>query len=136
MHFLMPHVFRSQAEFKHWFANPLNAIVEQGGENGQAVRRLHAVMRPFILRRLKRDVAKQLPEKVEHVVKIQVRSACVCAGGGIVRALTKASAARTPPTLPVRGLYLARVHAGDAGGRRVPGHDVHPDEAAHGVQPP
>jgi len=70
MHFLMPHVFRSQAEFKHWFANPLTAIVEQGDEHRAAVERLHAVMRPFILRRLKVDVAKQLPCKVEHVVTV------------------------------------------------------------------
>ena len=31
--------------------------------------RLHGVIRPFILRRLKKDVAKQLPNKIEHVVK-------------------------------------------------------------------
>ena len=70
MHFLMPHVFRSQAEFKHWFANPLTAMVEQGDEHQAAVDRLHAVLRPFILRRLKIDVAKQLPAKVEHVVTV------------------------------------------------------------------
>lgn len=73
MHFLMPHVFRSQHEFRHWFSNPLQAIVEstdsKNGSTSAAVKRLHAIMRPFILRRLKKDVASQLPSKHEHVVR-------------------------------------------------------------------
>lgn len=36
--------------------------------NRAIVERLHAVLRPFLLRRLKRDVEKQLPAKHEHVV--------------------------------------------------------------------
>lgn len=36
--------------------------------NRAIVERLHAVLRPFLLRRLKRDVEKQLPGKHEHVV--------------------------------------------------------------------
>ncbi|KAJ2553677.1 swr1 complex component, partial [Coemansia sp. RSA 1933] len=34
----------------------------------QAVQKLHTVLRPHILRRLKQDVETQLPDKVEHVV--------------------------------------------------------------------
>ena len=30
MHFLMPHVFQSHAEFKSWFSNPLAGMVESG----------------------------------------------------------------------------------------------------------
>jgi SNF2 family DNA or RNA helicase len=30
--------------------------------------RLHSILRPFLLRRLKKDVEKQLPDKVEHVL--------------------------------------------------------------------
>jgi len=33
---------------------------------------LHKVLRPFILRRLKRDVLKQLPDKVEFVIKVEM----------------------------------------------------------------
>lgn len=33
------------------------------------VKRLHGVMRPFVLRRLKKDVEKQMPGKFEHIVK-------------------------------------------------------------------
>lgn len=36
--------------------------------NNDLISRLHSIMRPFLLRRLKRDVAKQLPGKFEHVV--------------------------------------------------------------------
>jgi len=36
--------------------------------NEQLIRRLHKVLRPFILRRLKIDVEKQMPKKYEHVV--------------------------------------------------------------------
>ncbi len=36
--------------------------------NTNLVSRLHAVLRPFILRRLKKEVEKQLPEKHEHIV--------------------------------------------------------------------
>ncbi|XP_030525754.1 protein PHOTOPERIOD-INDEPENDENT EARLY FLOWERING 1 isoform X2 [Rhodamnia argentea] len=69
MHFLMPHVFQSHQEFKDWFCNPISGMVEgQEKVNKEVVDRLHNVLRPFILRRLKRDVEKQLPMKHEHVI--------------------------------------------------------------------
>ena len=37
--------------------------------NDDLINRLHGVIRPFILRRLKKDVEKQLPNKYEHVVR-------------------------------------------------------------------
>ena len=36
------------------------------------IRRLHKVLRPFLLRRLKKDVEKDLPDKVEKVVKCKM----------------------------------------------------------------
>ena len=36
--------------------------------NEELVRRLHKILRPFLLRRLKKDVEKQLPQKHEHVI--------------------------------------------------------------------
>eukprot|EP00636_Phaeomonas_parva_P001302 CAMPEP_0118875564 /NCGR_PEP_ID=MMETSP1163-20130328/16595_1 /TAXON_ID=124430 /ORGANISM="Phaeomonas parva, Strain CCMP2877" /LENGTH=295 /DNA_ID=CAMNT_0006811083 /DNA_START=10 /DNA_END=894 /DNA_ORIENTATION=- len=69
MHFLMPHIFTNRAEFSYWFSNPLNNMIENNsGVNRGLIRRLHSIMRPFLLRRLKKDVAKQLPKKYEHVV--------------------------------------------------------------------
>ncbi|ESO91647.1 hypothetical protein LOTGIDRAFT_122039, partial [Lottia gigantea] len=69
MHFLMPHVFQSHKEFKEWFANPMTGMVEGSQDyNEGLVKRLHKVLRPFLLRRLKDDVEKQMPKKYEHVV--------------------------------------------------------------------
>lgn len=54
LHFLMPHVFRSHAQFQGWFSNPLTGMVEGAAAvNAALVARLHAVLRPFVLRRLK-----------------------------------------------------------------------------------
>lgn len=69
MHFLMPYIFRSRKEFSYWFNTPLNSMVEGNRSiNSNLISRLHSIMRPFLLRRLKIDVAKQLPPKIEHVV--------------------------------------------------------------------
>ena len=80
LHFLMPHIFSSHSEFKDWFANPLMSMVEgTSAMNDSLVQRLHSVLRPFILRRLKKDVEKQLPNKHEHVVncRLSKRQRCL-----------------------------------------------------------
>lgn len=64
----MPNLFDSYREFKDWFVNPLTGMIEGSNEyNQELVQRLHKILRPFLLRRLKADVEKQLPSKVEHV---------------------------------------------------------------------
>ncbi|XP_055631475.1 helicase domino isoform X2 [Toxorhynchites rutilus septentrionalis] len=69
MHFLMPHVFQSHREFKEWFSNPMTGMIEGNSEyNETIIKRLHKVLRPFLLRRLKAEVEKQMPKKYEHVV--------------------------------------------------------------------
>ncbi|GFQ69699.1 helicase domino [Trichonephila clavata] len=69
MHFLMPNVFQSHREFKEWFVNPFTGMIEGSHEyNESLIKRLHKVLRPFLLRRLKSEVEKQLPKKYEHVV--------------------------------------------------------------------
>lgn len=44
-------------------------IQGEKNQNDNLVNRLHGIIRPFILRRLKKDVETQLPGKFEHVVK-------------------------------------------------------------------
>ena len=70
--FLMPSGFAGLDEFTSWFKKPVDQILEQGKEMDeearQIVRRLHGVLRPYLLRRLKADVEKQMPGKYEHVV--------------------------------------------------------------------
>ncbi|XP_071446621.1 helicase domino isoform X2 [Hetaerina americana] len=69
MHFLMPHVFQSHREFKEWFSNPVTGMIEGNNEyNDSIIKRLHKVLRPFLLRRLKTEVEKQLPKKYEHII--------------------------------------------------------------------
>lgn len=36
------------------------------------INRLHQILRPFLLRRVKKDVAKELPQKIEMVVKVEL----------------------------------------------------------------
>lgn len=69
MHFLMPYVFQSHREFKEWFSNPMTGMIEGNCEyNETLISRLHKVIRPFLLRRLKKEVEKQMPKKYEHIV--------------------------------------------------------------------
>lgn len=69
MHFLMPNIFSNQNDFKEWFSNPFSQSVNQNkGLNLRVVQKLQSILRPFLLRRMKRDVEKQLPEKIEHIV--------------------------------------------------------------------
>ena len=42
------------------------------------IRRLHKVLRPFLLRRLKKEVESQLPEKVSLQVRVSGFSVPVC----------------------------------------------------------
>lgn len=87
MNFLLPNVFRSAESFESWFAAPFaqmgvgnvtttdnNAQLSEE-ENLLIIRRLHQVLRPFLLRRLKSDVLRmgeQLPQKQEHVILVEM----------------------------------------------------------------
>eukprot|EP00762_Andalucia_godoyi_P005403 ANDGO_08372.mRNA.1 Protein PHOTOPERIOD-INDEPENDENT EARLY FLOWERING 1 len=66
LHFLMPHMFSSHTEFQQWFK--LTASGEGQQQESEMVKRLHKLLSPFLLRRLKRDVEQQMPKKVEHLV--------------------------------------------------------------------
>ena len=75
--FLLPTIFNSAENFDSWFNKPFeNAGIEnvdiKEEEKLLIIHRLHQVLRPFILRRLKVDVAGQLPQKMEYVLKCQL----------------------------------------------------------------
>jgi E1A-binding protein p400 len=40
--------------------------------NDDVINRLHGIIRPFVLRRLKKDVESQMPGKFEHIIKCQL----------------------------------------------------------------
>ena len=51
----------------------MSGIVEgTRSHNEDVITRLHGIIRPFVLRRLKKDVESQMPGKFEHVVKCQL----------------------------------------------------------------
>lgn len=74
LYFLMPSQnFATLQDFQDWFARPVDKLVEEGGDTNDAetrntVTKLHQVLRPYLLRRLKADVEKQMPGKYEHVI--------------------------------------------------------------------
>ncbi|KAK6520327.1 swr1 complex component [Arthrobotrys conoides] len=69
----MPAGFTDLREFQQWFSRPVDQLIEGGREgmdeeSKDSIRKLHTILRPFLLRRLKKDVEKQMPEKHEHIV--------------------------------------------------------------------
>lgn len=69
MHFLMPNFFESHRAFEELFSKPMTGMVEGNIEyNEKIIQKLHKVLRPFLLRRLKCEVEKQMPQKYEHVI--------------------------------------------------------------------
>jgi ATP-dependent helicase STH1/SNF2 len=73
LNFVLPKIFNSVKSFDEWFNAP---FANTGGEKMEmneeeallVVKRLHKVLRPFLLRRLKKDVESELPDKVERVI--------------------------------------------------------------------
>ncbi|XP_069071437.1 E1A-binding protein p400 isoform X6 [Pleurodeles waltl] len=67
VHFLIPGISRSYLDF------PVKAGSEENQDYGhKVVIRLHRMTQPFILRRSKRDVERQLTKKYEHVLKCRL----------------------------------------------------------------
>ncbi|CAH1776599.1 unnamed protein product [Owenia fusiformis] len=65
LNFLLPDVFSSSDDFDSWFSTS-NML----GDDDALVKRLHAVLRPFLLRRIKREVEKSLLPKKETKIFI------------------------------------------------------------------
>jgi SWI/SNF-related matrix-associated actin-dependent regulator of chromatin subfamily A member 5 len=59
LNFLLPDIFGDAEQFDEWFS----MSDESGKEN--VIKKLHTILRPFMLRRIKRDVATGLPPKKE-----------------------------------------------------------------------
>ena len=65
LNFLLPDVFGDSAAFEAF-----TAVGDDG--NDSLVKQLHAVLRPFILRRLKVDVERGMPAKTQMTVYCQL----------------------------------------------------------------
>ncbi|XP_073841834.1 ATP-dependent helicase brm [Musca autumnalis] len=85
LNFLLPSIFKSCSTFEQWFNAPFATTGEKVELNEEEtiliIRRLHKVLRPFLLRRLKKEVEHQLPDKVEYIIK--------CDMSGLQRVLYK-----------------------------------------------
>lgn len=65
----MPSLFDSHDEFNEWFSKDIENAAENKGSklNEHQLRRLHMILKPFMLRRVKRHVQNELSEKVRAI---------------------------------------------------------------------
>ena len=79
LNFLLPEIFSSSADFDEWFN--LAGDGEDGQEltdaekeqrNKKIIEQLHRILRPFLLRRIKKEVERTLPPKVEIQVTVGI----------------------------------------------------------------
>jgi len=74
LHFLLPEVFNDLDSFEKWF-DFSSVLEDKTGTDGKAERRknnlvstMHAILKPFLLRRVKSDVESSLPKKREYIL--------------------------------------------------------------------
>jgi ATP-dependent helicase STH1/SNF2 len=90
LNFLLPSIFNSVDTFDQWFNQPFASFrssaastsTDEGADGDLSqltqeerlliVNRLHEVLRPFMLRRVKDQVLDQLPEKTETVIRCEM----------------------------------------------------------------
>ena len=64
LNFLVPDVFASSEQFDEWF----NLDIDDNDEKNRLISQLHKILRPFMLRRMKKEVEKSLPPKHETIL--------------------------------------------------------------------
>jgi len=86
LNFLLPAIFNSVDTFDQWFNKPFSQFGnEKEASTDEAnflsneermfiIHRLHELLRPFMLRRVKSEVLDQLPEKVEKILRCELSS--------------------------------------------------------------
>ncbi|XP_042001321.1 chromatin-remodeling ATPase INO80-like isoform X1 [Salvia splendens] len=75
LHFIMPTLFDSHEQFNEWFSKGIESHAEHGGTlNEHQLNRLHAILKPFMLRRVKKDVVSELTGKTEVTVHCKLSS--------------------------------------------------------------
>lgn len=85
LNFLLPSIFNSVSSFDQWFNAPFAQFGGSSSDDSEQdllsneervliIHRLHELLRPFMLRRVKSEVLDQLPEKVEKVLRCELSS--------------------------------------------------------------
>lgn len=76
LNFLLPQMFSSSDDFDEWFnLSPGDETVseeEKEKRNKKIIEQLHRIMRPFLLRRIKKEVEQSLKPKVEIHVNVGI----------------------------------------------------------------
>jgi DNA helicase INO80 len=68
LHFIMPTLFDSHQEFAEWFSKDIEQHAENStGLNEHQLSRLHLILKPFMLRRVKKEVEHEMAEKVSSL---------------------------------------------------------------------
>eukprot|EP00917_Polyrhabdina_sp_WS-2016_P024662 GHVP01053255.1.p1 GENE.GHVP01053255.1~~GHVP01053255.1.p1 ORF type:complete len:898 (+),score=190.49 GHVP01053255.1:3-2696(+) len=66
LHFIMPTLFDSHSEFSEWFSKDIESHAEEKTALDQKILlRLHMILKPFMLRRMKSEVASEMVKKIE-----------------------------------------------------------------------
>ncbi|KKA27975.1 hypothetical protein TD95_004416 [Thielaviopsis punctulata] len=66
LHFIMPSLFDSHDEFSEWFSKDIESHATSNTKlNEDQLKRLHMILKPFMLRRVKKHVQKELGDKIE-----------------------------------------------------------------------
>ncbi|RCV41152.1 hypothetical protein SEVIR_9G111000v4 [Setaria viridis] len=72
LNFILPDIFASHQEFESWFDFSAKGSEEKEETEEKrrvhVVSKLHAILRPFLLRRMKEDVEQMLPRKKEIII--------------------------------------------------------------------
>jgi ATP-dependent DNA helicase len=73
LHFLLPEIFNDLGSFEGWF--DFSSVLDRSGKTDVIERRkrnlvttMHAILKPFLLRRVKTDVETSLPKKREYIL--------------------------------------------------------------------
>ncbi|KAJ7597201.1 SNF2 family DNA-dependent ATPase [Mycena floridula] len=109
LHFIMPSLFDSHDEFNEWFSKDIENAAENKGSklNEHQLRRLHMILKPFMLRRIKKNVQNELSEKIEIDIYVDMSAR--------QRSLYKALLAK----VSVADLIAKAANIGDADSARV-----------------
>ncbi|KAE9402335.1 hypothetical protein BT96DRAFT_974382 [Gymnopus androsaceus JB14] len=68
LNFVLPDIFNDVDSFQSWFNLPTMQNTLGSDRTAQIINSLHAILKPFLLRRLKSDVEANLPPKKEYVL--------------------------------------------------------------------
>ncbi|WFD31299.1 Putative DNA helicase ino80 [Malassezia sp. CBS 17886] len=73
LHFIMPSLFDSHDEFSEWFSKDIENHAENRGTlNEHQLRRLHMILKPFMLRRIKKNVQNELGDKARPHIEVDL----------------------------------------------------------------